>query len=66
MKFLNYYQQLSSYYVSNTANTTISSNQASKMSTPIKAKMTRVKSQLETLDDKEAYCGLYQKKRKRK
>lgn len=64
-KLLSTTKLLSSPYVSNTANTTISSNQASKMSTPIKAKMTRVKSQLETLDDKEAYCGLYQKKKEK-
>lgn len=61
--FLSTTRLFSSPHVTNTTNTTISSNQASKISTPIKAKMTRVKSQLENLDDKEAYASLYRKKK---
>ena len=61
--FLSTTRLFSSPHVTNTTNTTISSNQQSKISTPIKAKMTRVKSQLENLDDKEAYASLYRKKK---
>ena len=61
--FLSTTRLFSSPHVTNTTNTTISSNQPSKISTPIKAKMTRVKSQLENLDDKEVYASLYRKKK---
>lgn len=51
--FLSTTKLLSSPHVTNTTNASISSNQTSKMSSPIKVKMNRVKSQLENLNDKE-------------
>ena len=51
--FLSTTKLLSSPHVTNTTNASISSNQTSKMSSPIKVKMNIVKSQLENLKDKE-------------
>ena len=51
--FLSTTKLLSSPHVTNTTNASISSNQTSKMSSPIKVKMNRVKSQLANLYDKE-------------